>query len=60
MKKKELEILIGLLNNFMTTDELREDENVEFLGYEEVLEMAYENLLGVADRVVKLYREIYK
>ena len=60
MKKKELEILIGLLNNFMTADELREDENVEFLGYEEVLEMAYENLLGVADRVVKLYREIYK
>jgi len=43
---------------FMTADELRKSDEAKFMGFEEVIEMAYENMQGQAKECVKGIREI--
>ena len=38
---------------FMTAEQLRKSDESDFLGYEEVIEMAYENMQGMAKDVVR-------
>lgn len=65
MTKKQIEqfncmrrTLLTIAKGYKSPEQLRKSEEAKFMGFDEVLEMSYENLQSEAAHAVKGVREI--
>lgn len=50
--------LITINKNYMTPDQIRKHKDCEFLGFDEMISMSYENIQGTAAQGVRGVRAI--